>query len=65
MKLYECCLNCYERYPLCHATCPKKAESDRIKEEIKQKKAEAKPCVEYQIKKKEKVVKKVRKRQKK
>lgn len=64
MKSYECCKNCYERHPLCHATCEKKAAADAEYEELKRKKAEKVPIMAYSRAKKEKSIRKRRQHRK-
>ena len=30
MRNVDCCKDCYDRHPLCHADCPKKAKADEV-----------------------------------
>lgn len=30
MRKIDCCRGCYDRHPLCHADCQKKAEADEL-----------------------------------
>ena len=60
MRIHKCCQKCEKRYPKCHADCPEKAAEDAALQEMKQKKAKENPCMEYQVAKKEKVIKKAR-----
>ena len=60
-----CCKECYDRHPLCHSDCPKKAAQDALREEIKQKKLETVPCAAYSRERKVIIEKKVRRHKKK
>lgn len=59
-KGYLCCMDCYDRRPLCHADCPKKAEADAQIEAIKKAKAEKMSIKGYSREQKDKVARKRR-----
>ena len=65
MKFHKCCHECYKRHPKCHADCPDKAAEDAAYQVMKENKAKDTTCIEYQISKKEKVIKKARHHKKK
>lgn len=62
MKGYLCCINCYDRRPLCHAECEKKAAVDAERNAIKKARAEEDPIKGYSREQKEKVERKRKQR---
>lgn len=55
MKLYDCCKDCLDRHPLCHATCEKKKEADAVNEKRKHAKMKELDLANYAVKRRQKI----------
>lgn len=49
MKIYQCCNDCEDRHPLCHADCEKKKKADLLNEKRKKQKLKENDVAGYTL----------------
>lgn len=49
MNIYDCCIDCEDRHPMCHGHCEKKAKADAENKKFKAHVSEGKETNEYLV----------------